>query len=186
MQKPKIEKEGNFFDNFEKYMNDHDEWRRTTILGRLDKLWWSIKNAVTRAYWFVRYETTDRYHFVDIRGPDYRRGYLDYNEVFIRAAFRCLEMMEEEDWGWKNVTEDDLQDENDPDDPWAAQANVGMRAQIALYKEFKDLLKWWREVRPTLHKRREGEGYLEAEARAEKEEKSKLMRLVELRMHMWA
>lgn len=185
MKRPKIEKEGTFFDNFEKYMNDHDEWRRTTILGRLDKLWWSIKNGVRNAYWFVRYETTDRYHMLDLRGPDYRRGYRDYHELFIRAAFRCLELMEEEEWGWKDVTEADLEPETE-DDPGAALANEVIRAQIALYKEFKDLLKWWREVRPNLHERREGEGYLEAEARAEKEENEKLKRLVELRMYMWA
>lgn len=178
VKNPKFEqKEGeDFFEAFERHVEDHDRWRNTTILGQLHKLWWMVKNVVRNAYWFIRYETTDRYHFVDIRGPDYKRGYLDYDEVFIRAAFRCLEMMEEESWGFKDVTEADLAPEDDPGIGWAAQANIGMRKQIAEYAEFKELLRWWREDRPKL--RGDPDQY--------DIEDEKLLRLVKLRRGMWA
>lgn len=152
MKKPELKGngEGNFFDRFEEYMEERKQWENTTLLGRLTKLWWTIKRKATGAWWFIRWETTDRYHFLDLRGPDYRRGYIDYDERFIRACFKCLEMMEEEQWGFKDLTEADLVSKDEPNDPYAAQCNIGMRGQIAEYAEFKELLRWWREDRPKL------------------------------------
>jgi hypothetical protein len=177
VKNPKFEqKEGeDFFDAFERHIAEHDRWRKTTWAGRLNKLWWSIKNAVRKAYWFVRYETTDRYHFLDLRGHGYKRGYLDYDEVFLRAAFRCLELMEEEDWGLKDVTEADLEPET-PEDPWAAQVNIGLRKQIAEYAEFKELLRWWREEWPKV---RDLDNHHDIEDEM-------LGRLLKLRRGMWA
>lgn len=65
-----------------------------------DRLLFPVERRVSNAYWWVRYHTTHRYHFLDLRQPEtinhfknhdhYAYGYSDVQQRMLYAMFNLL------------------------------------------------------------------------------------------------
>lgn len=155
----------------------------------------SVLAPAVRVKDWVTFSLFRRYHLLDIRTADYRRGYLDPCEQLRLACWACLVSYVEEceprdpaDW----ATPEDLKD-------------PAIAAQKAQHDELMALYGWWKHGRLqeereeteafALVKRSEafGRQTYEAMSRAwsdvrranEEAAERRLVRLVELRHHLW-
>lgn len=115
-----------------------------TRIGRIWSRWQDLKRIPSRVYWFLKYELVPRhrYHWLDLRDAEYRRGYTDYSWRLPQAAFKILSEFADEEYGedrsrgWKQVDVEECDDE-----PYGSKE--GIQRQVDLRNKVLELLQWW-------------------------------------------
>jgi hypothetical protein len=131
------------------------------------------------AWNWLRCHTFSRYHLLDLRNPEYAWGYLDGPEAMLYASFSVLKAYVENERGIDSVVSDEMSDE---------QKEIEYEVQ-ALYIWWTDL-RWdelerirrlWRSAKS----RDERNRVHELKEQAAERDQVNLLRLMNVRLHLW-
>lgn len=128
-----------------------------------------VLDPMFRAWDWIKFHTTRRWHVLDLRHRDYEYGWMDVDELMVVALFKLLERYVEEEDGLTELF-------------GSAQTTLECgfpeRAQelFALYDEIRVLYTWWLYDRGN-----ENLSMIEAH----KKDTEMAMRLLQIREYLW-
>jgi hypothetical protein len=98
-------------------------------------LWWAISRPLIKVYyWFVsHFVPSRRYHWLDLRQPDYKYGWLDIDARMVYALFNLLSQFVEKESHQNYIpTEEEVKECH-----W-------MKESLDNYKEYMGIYNWWK------------------------------------------
>lgn len=152
----------------------------------IDNYLYPIEKTIDDAYWWVRYHTTDRYHYLDLRQPKrlnhfsnpdgYSYGYQDIDRRMLYAMFNLLCQFVEHELSTVYIS------------PEALQRDASLQFQYDRCVEIKALYRYWKVERQELHRQIDmaQEERMELQNQFDAKEDEMLMRLLKVRRFLWS
>lgn len=145
--------------------------------------YWSSKRKISDAIYWLKCHllSSHRFHMLDLRQPHprghfdhYRYGWIDSDDQLLLASFKILEnfVVNEMD-NFYRPTDEDIQE------------MPSNRGQQAAYDEIMALYNWWKTNRHIEIENFESLDFLERREAIRKREDEMLIRLINVRHHMW-